>query len=285
MSSRVVLPSTLCLIATIGLAAGCESLQAALQGMDKPTARVVDARLSNLSMSAATLEFDVEVANPYPVALPLVDLAYTLSSGGTRMLDGQTAAQGSVPANGSRTLSVPVEVGFAQVLDALSGVRPGQLVPYEASLELAADVPGGQRVSLPLRREGQLPIPAPPRVALDRVQWKQLNLSGAEAVLDLSVTNPNAFRLGPKEMGLKLQLGGYDIVDAAAEPASALEPGESTTLTVPIRFSPMRLGMAALNLLRGEGADYRLTGELSADTPYGPLRLPYTAEGRTRFTD
>ena len=42
--------------------------------------------------------------------------------------------------------------------------------------------------------------------------------------------------------------------------------------------------MAAFNMLRGEGAAYRIHGNMSADTPFGPLALPYDSSGDTKFT-
>ena len=116
----------------------------------------------------------IEVRNPYGVPLPLVDLGYSLATGGGQpFASGKAEAAGTVPARGARTIQVPVSLDFARMLGLVQGLRPGKVLPYEAALELSVDAPGVGPLSLPLRKSGSLPIPAPPGLAMKDFRWQE----------------------------------------------------------------------------------------------------------------
>ncbi len=263
----------------------CESVQSILDAAPKPTAMIAGVSLSNLSLDGVTLDFDVDVNNPYSFNLPLANLGYGLSSSGKSVLSGKLDNPGSIPANGKKRLDVPVSVRFADLLNVLSGVRPSSVVPYDAKLDISADVPGAGPITLPLKKSGKLPVPAVPQVSLAEVQWGNLSLTEASALVRLGITNTNDFSMVLNQMSYALALGGVDIANTSVrQPASFAGKGSSQTIEIPISIKPINLGMAAFNMLRGEGAAYRIHGNMSADTPFGPLALPYDSSGDTKFT-
>ena len=73
--------------------------------------------------------FDVEVDNPYAVPLPMSNVDYALSSQGQQFLTGKGDVQGTVPAGGSKTLGVPVQISFLELINAVKGARPGVTIP------------------------------------------------------------------------------------------------------------------------------------------------------------
>jgi LEA14-like dessication related protein len=264
-------------------AGGCKTMESILADAEKPGARVVAARLAALDMNAASLEFDVEVTNPYDVSIPLVDLAFGLSSGGRQFLSGEAEAQGTIPARGSRVIAVPARVPFADLMSVVSSVRPGQVVPYEVDATVGVDAPALGRVEVPVRRSGELPVPAPPVVAVDRIDWETLSWDGATAAMHLSITNANDFPIDLSSLDYALRLAGADIVSTRVNQPTSFRKGQKQSLRVPVEFRPSSLGLAVFNILRGDGADYGLSGSIEAQTPFGPLSLPVNAGGRTRF--
>ena len=137
--------------------AGCGTVQSILS-LDKPTARIVGLGIKDISLESATLMFDVEVSNPYAVALPLVNVDYGLASGGTQFLSGDATLQGAVPAKGKKTVSVPATIVYTQLLTALKDVRPGSVLPYKADLGFSVDSKIAGPLRLPLHKEGELPV-------------------------------------------------------------------------------------------------------------------------------
>lgn len=257
---------------------GCKSV---LEGMSKPSASLRNVRLADLNLESVTLLFDVDVKNPYDFDLPLVGADYTLTSGAAQLLKGAADAQGSVPAQGSRTLTLPANLKFADVLSALQGVKPGAVVPYHATVNFRAHAPAIGPVNLPVSKKGELPVPAAPKVELTAMQVKDLSLANVAAVLNLRVTNPNSFPFDLHELGYNLSLGGASV--AGGKVASGVKFARNGTgdLTVPVSFSPMSLGVAVFNMLKGSSTDYDISGALNLSTPFGPINMPYQRKGQT----
>ena len=152
---RLLFFSPLLLIVFVG---SCETIQEGLN-LRKPTARLTDLKIEDVKLDSATLLFDIEIENHYPVALPLTNFDYNLSSGEDKFLSGNAQSQAAVPAKSSRTVSLPAKINYIEMLKTLKGVRPGSTIPYEAELGLSVDTPALGVIRLPLKKEGKLVLP------------------------------------------------------------------------------------------------------------------------------
>jgi len=263
---------------------GCEALTQLtgdlINQLEKPSASISGVSFQDFSLADVTMLFDVDVENPYTAALPLADLTYGLSSGGQNLLSGAADISGTIPASGSRTLQVPAKVTFQSLLDLLSNVRPGSLVPYEANLGLSLDNPmGGDAINLPVSHQGELPIPTIPDVSVGGIRVEDLSLSNANLVLDLDVGNTNEFALDLLGFDYGFSLAGAKVASSTLKKGASFEPGGSNRLEIPLSFSPKNLGLAVFNVLSGKGADYSLIGNMEADTPFGRIDLPINSAG------
>jgi len=263
---------------------GCGTLQEIVDATPKPSARVAAARLADLSLEQATLNFDLEISNPYSVALPLVNLKYALASDGREVLAGAAPISGSVPAGGAKTVTVPAQIKFAHLLSVLEGVRPGAVIPYAADLDLSVDAPGVGPLSLPLTKKGKLPVPTVPVVKLENVAWQRLALDEATALLNIQIENANQFPVDLSTFDFGLSLAGTRVIDTTLRQPASFAAGGAHRLEIPITIVPRDLGMAAFRMLTGKGAGYQLGGAMNVDTPYGPISLPVQATGTTLFT-
>jgi len=138
---------------------GCQTMNQVLN-LQKPTAQMTGLKFQNATLNSATLLFDIEVDNPYPVALPLTNLDYGLSSGAEPFLNGKAELQTTIPAKSKKTVSLPATINYLDMLKALKGVRPGSKIPYRADLGLSVDAPAIGLMKLPLKKEGELVLPA-----------------------------------------------------------------------------------------------------------------------------
>lgn len=135
----------------------------------KPTASITGMKLQGLSLTDATMLFDVKVDNPYMVAIPLGNLDYALASQGQQFLSGNSVMQGTIPANASKTLPVPLKVNFLKLIGAVKGAHPGASIPYKADMGLSLDVPVMGALRVPMSKEGKLDIPTQASL-LDRLK-------------------------------------------------------------------------------------------------------------------
>ena len=149
--------SLLTVFVSCALAPGCSSLS----NVQKPTASVTAMTLGEVDANGFTMNFGVNVANPNPVALPLAGTDYKLGIGGVGVLGGKTKSQGSIPAKGSRQVTVPVSVAFENLLSAQQAIRDsGGDVPYDlqGGLSFQSGNPLLGSVRVPLRYSGTLPL-------------------------------------------------------------------------------------------------------------------------------
>lgn len=262
---------------------GCETAKRLWEQSDKPTASIVGVSLKDLTLEGLTLAFDVEVGNPYAAPLPVAGLDLALASRGASFLNAQSQDQGTIPAQGSRVLPMTAKVGFSSLLAALSGVKPGAVVPYTADLGVSVDAPALGRLRLPLKKEGEIPIPTVPDVSVRDVKWTNLSFSEATAVVSLEIGNTNQFPVDLAALDYALGLGGVKVATAKATPGK-FEPGMKRTLQLPLSLKPIDLGMAAFNMLKGSGAKYSFDGRLAAKTPFGDLAFPVAKTGDTPFS-
>jgi LEA14-like dessication related protein len=143
------------------LFAGCDTLQ----NLQKPKASLKAVKLDNISLESANLLFDVEIENPYAVALPMVNIDYGVTSNASKLFAGKAEVAGTVPANGTKMLSLPVKVSYLDVVNAFKGVRPGSKIPYQADVGLSVNAPALGVLRLPLNKTGELDVPAIPKVS------------------------------------------------------------------------------------------------------------------------
>jgi LEA14-like dessication related protein len=129
-----------------------------LRHFDKPTAQIVDIKFQDVQLDYATLLFEIEVENPYPADLPLVNISYSLTSGGNTFLTAAPAHTVVIAPNSKELVSLPDEVIYERLLRSLNG-KPGSIIPYTTNMQLWVDAPDLGQIKLPLRHEGLLPLP------------------------------------------------------------------------------------------------------------------------------
>lgn len=259
--------------------AGCQSVEKLMNAAPQPSARVIGAELRDLKLNSVDMIFSVEVSNPYTTALPVAKLAYVLDSRGTTLLEGAIEPTGAIPARGRSVLQLPARITFDSMLATLKGVQPGSVVPWRADFIVEVDAPVIGLMKLPLSRSGELPVPAMPKVEVIGFNLASLSLDKAEATTVLKVTNTNRFAFDLTRLGFTLDLGNSPVARAGVSNTGKLAPGASTTVNVPISFSPRAFGIPLFNLLRGNAAAYRLTGSIEANSAYAPLSTPFSSSG------
>jgi len=262
----------------------CASLSSFTSEITKPSLKVTGTKLQDLSLDKVNLLMDLEVGNPYSVPLPLTNLEYALTSEGEKFLDGKADVQGTIPAKESKTIQIPIAVAFAPLMKVLGNVKPGATIPYAADMNLSVDAPAVGPMTLPIRKEGELPIPAVPEVEVSNIQWQELSWDKASAKMALKVTNPNSFPIELSKFNYNLKLGDTSVAQDTIQQSTKFAEQGSNTLDVPLSISPMQLGFGAFQLLQGKGSKYSLDGGLEVSSPFGPISLPFNRTGETTFT-
>ena len=264
---------SLAALAILGVMAGCSA----------PTAEVTGVRLTDIDLQSVTIVFDLEVNNPNSAPLPLGSLDYEVTSRGNAFFTGECELEGNLPARGTKTISLPTKITYSQLTLALSNVKLGSILPYEANIGVSFEAPIVGAIRLPARHKGELPVPAPPAVKLTGVQWDSLTLDHAGGTFRLRLTNRNEFPMDIETLGFALTLGKMEVARSSLARPLSLDAGAAGELAIPISFSPKRFGLAALRMLAGD-SNYDLAGDIAVGTRFGPMRIPFAKSGKVRLS-
>jgi len=256
--------------------AGCGTIS-------QPGVRVTGAHLQDFTLESLTLVFDLEIENPYPVPLPLADVDYRLASSGACFLSGNMSVQGSVPARQKKVIPLPAKVVYASLFKTVQSVKPGAVVPYEAEMGLSADLPALGRRRLPIRKDGQFPVPVPPELQVQDVAWK-IGLQETRGTMYLKTINRNQFAVNIKKLQAAFEVGGVDIGCSGIEsPIGLAANGGEATTPVFLAVEGSKLGLSVLGVITGKGGAYRLKGAAEVETPFGLISFPIDSPGQASF--
>jgi LEA14-like dessication related protein len=142
-------------------------------GVPKPTFALKDVKFGQMNLKTATLLFDVEVQNPYAVALPLLNMDYALTTQQNPLFKGQADIATTIPAKEKKVVSLPITLGYTEVVNALKSlkdVRPGSMIPYDAAVGISSQAPVLGTIRIPIQKSGDLQIPS----LQDAGTWKNI---------------------------------------------------------------------------------------------------------------
>lgn len=136
----------------------------ACSAVQKPTAAFRSADVRDVTAEGFTVDFNLDVNNPNPVAVPLTSADYKLSLGGAKVIDDTVDPGASLPANGTLPVTLPVRLSFQDLLAAQRAIQQGGGdMPYEFEGALAfgggsGSLLPGVPVKVPFNYKGTLPL-------------------------------------------------------------------------------------------------------------------------------
>ena len=119
-----------------------------------------------------------------------------------------------------------------------------------------------------------------PLVQFSNVQIRGLGLTGGALDIVLSVYNPNGFNLNATRLTYRLMVEDKDLGTGVLDHAFRIKSKDSTFVTIPMDFTYAGLGVAGRQLLSSGSVNYRVIGDITADTPVGSYTVPYDQRGR-----
>lgn len=265
--------------------AGCASLPST--AWQEPEVQVLSNRLVGLSPTSALIETRLEVKNPNLFSINVGALDYELAVNERRLLAGEQGQGNSLAAGGSTVVTLPVEVVFTDLLGLVSDLQQADRFAYALLGGMSFDIPVFGRVRVPLETRGEVPIPRLPSVQVVGLRADRLNLSSADLVLNLALTNPNAFSLRLDQFTYELALNQSAVASGSVQQAVSLNEGGQTVVEVPIRLLFIDAGLALYDaLLRGQTLDYGLAFESLVGTGLPVMdAFPFSAvqDGRVQL--
>ncbi|KAL7127972.1 hypothetical protein ABFS83_14G284800 [Erythranthe nasuta] len=250
-------------------------------GFGKPTADVTDIHIPKINLERADIVIDVLIKNPNPIPIPLIDINYLIESDGRKLISGLIPDAGTIHAHGSETVKIPVCLIYDDIKNTYEDIQPGSIIPYKVKVDLIVDVPVLGRITIPLEKTGEIPIPFKPEIDIDKIRFDKFSFEETVATLHLKLGNKNDFDLGLNDLDYEVWLCGVSIGGAELEKSANIEKNGFCYVDVPITFRPKDCGSALWDMIRGKGTGYSMKGNINVDTPFGAMKLPISKEGGT----
>jgi len=171
---RVIQCLILFVVLTAVFFAGCETTPD-IPYDKEPVARLEAMRFGGVELDYATVLFDVEIDNPYPVSLSLPRLRYALVSGGRTFLTATAFDNVTVPPNTKKVLTLEDEVTYVRLLRALRG-EPGSTIPFKAELTLSLYAPRAGWINLHAENEGNIALPESPEINVEGITYNAVDV-------------------------------------------------------------------------------------------------------------
>ncbi|KAF2298233.1 hypothetical protein GH714_020577 [Hevea brasiliensis] len=165
-------------------------------GFGKPTANVTGFHILSINLEKADFVVDVLVKNPNPIPIPLIDINYLIESDGRKLISGLIPDAGTIQAHGEQTVKIQVNLIYDDIKNTYHDIKHGSIIPYRIKVDLIVDVPIFGRLTLPLEKTGEIPIPHKPDIDLEKIRFKRFSFEETNAVLHLKLENMNDFDLG-----------------------------------------------------------------------------------------
>lgn len=257
-----------------------EKIEGAI-GFGKPTADVTGVHFPKINHHKADIVVDVLVNNPNPVPIPLIDINYLIDSDGRKLVSGLIPDAGTIHAHGSETVKIPVTLIYDDIKQTFKDIRPGSIIPYLVKVDLLIDVPIFGRITIPLKKAGEIPVPYKPDIDIEKIHFKRFSFEETVASLHVKLDNKNDFDLGLNALDYEVWLGDDNIGGADLQKSAKIEKNGVSYIDLPITFRPKEFGSAVWDMIRGRGTGYSMKGNIDVDTPFGAMKLPISKEGGT----
>ncbi len=232
----------------------CSNMEEAVKkNFKEPEITFKTLSIGDVSSSGIQLNPVFEVLNTNFYTIPLDQLSYELSFNEKTMLNGAIQDIGSLPANKSVDVTIPLNLN-GETLDSFQEL----LVNNE---KLAYSIKGKVKVlaiNIPFKEEGVFYRPS---ISLGSFSVEESSFSRVKLNMSVKITNPNDFVLPISDLNYRLASGDKVLFDGGIE-NTELKQGENE-IKIPLEIKPEELFSNVFSLLR----DPKLPLEFSVDSP------------------
>ncbi len=251
------------LIGLLALSPGCASFS-------RPQVRDVRVRVKAIDLQGVSLVCDVDVFNPYPVALATPEFQYGMDIAEAELFASRESAKIDLPARSVGTVNLPFRVEYLKLWQMHQNLAEAAEVNYRLHGKLLVSAMQ-QSFELPVEHRGAFPVLRLPTFSAPNVKVGEVSVKKAGVTIDTEVSNPNVFGLGLKDIVFAVSIGDVRVGELQASLQKSLEAKGKGKLSISGEITAQK---ALLQLLGGKSLGKPAIECLGAlDTPYGNVPL------------
>lgn len=145
-------PLVICLLV---LCVACSGL--AKKPIIEPKVQVLDFEITGMSFAGIEGLVTLDVENPNESKLSAKELNYAVAVAGNELVTGQTTNNIAIPALGSETIELPVEMSFAKLIETFPQVMKSGLADYVITGDIKTNF-----ATVPFTKKGEFRLPFSP---------------------------------------------------------------------------------------------------------------------------
>ncbi|XP_013631737.1 PREDICTED: desiccation-related protein At2g46140-like isoform X1 [Brassica oleracea var. oleracea] len=131
-----------------------------LANIPTPEATVDDVDFKGVTRQGVDYHAKVSVKNPYPQHIPICQISYILKSDTRMIASGTIPDPGSLIANGSTVLDVPVKVPYSIAVSLMKDMCLDWDIDYQLDIGLTIDIPIVGDITIPVSTQGEMKLPS-----------------------------------------------------------------------------------------------------------------------------
>jgi LEA14-like dessication related protein len=255
---------------------GCAVFQAIFNAtFEKPRLTFKTARLTDVTLTAVTLETVWELENPNDVGVTLARADCHVFVEDQPVATGAPPPGFAMPAHGRTALVFPARVKLHDVLPAAWAVAGKDTARYRIEGTAGIDTPIGV-LDFPLAFSGDI---EPPRLPAMRFLAPNVSARGIE--LPLELTNRNSFALPLAGLSGTVRVGGQELGTVSTGNLGTLAPKETRVVRMPLSLNVLQAASGLEAMLRGDKVPVTFNAELISGGERIPIDLNQVLEGST----
>jgi LEA14-like dessication related protein len=244
------------------LCCGC-SLINKLINAKMPSITFKKFQLKSLSTRGLGFECILSIKNPNTFAISLADINYDLDIKGENLAKGALSSRARIPAGGSKTVSLPFEVGFKGTAAILKGaLKTKEKLPYDIGMSLGFKTSLGM-LKASAKNSGRLPALTLPDVKIEKFDVQSLSLTSASGSATFKLQNASDYEIEVGQMDLGLSIGSYKVLSKTSRGAKRIKPKGGESIEVPFNINFLQAGRQVMTILKGQSADFNISSKFN----------------------
>jgi LEA14-like dessication related protein len=125
----------------------------------------------------------------------------------------------------------------------------------------------------------------PPQIGIDRVEIRQIALTGADLVVHVKINNPNSVGATLNRLEYTLDVDGERLVRGQKDDRTTIAANELSIITLPltVNYAGMRAGLSGA--LTKKSLPFSFSGKVVLDSPVGDMSFDIAEKGEIPIPD
>ena len=125
----------------------------------------------------------------------------------------------------------------------------------------------------------------PPQVGIDRVEIRNVALTGSDLIVHVRINNPNSIGATLNQIDYALDVDGDRLLNGKKEDKTEIRSNDTSTIALPVTINYTGLKSGITGALSKKVLPYAFKGKVILDTPVGPMNFDISESGEIPIPD